>query len=213
MLLEIEAVRLLVHAVVDLILPVGVGGGEVGVSGHEFLKHGSLAVAVEDMGGSDVGVARSSPVGDAPLLGVEHFVAFGYGAGAGGIVDVDCHAVAFTLLGGDDNDTVGSTGTIDRSGGGVFEHLHCLDVGGVDAVDVVGGHTVDDVEGSLLELAVDMPRTLIEPVPPGAASGTTFTPGSLPAREFMMLPEFSLRGSFMFITATAPVRSAFLTVR
>ena len=51
-------------------------------------------------------------------------------------------------------------------------------------------------------------RTRMEPVPPGAASGITFTPASLPERELRMLPEVSLTGFFMSITDTAPVRSA-----
>ncbi len=99
------------------------------------------------MRGLDVGVGRRGPVGHAPLVGVEHLVTFGDGLGRRGVVDVDGQAVALALLGGDDDHTVGSAATVDRGRGGILEHLHGLDVRGVDAVDVVGGDSVYDVEG------------------------------------------------------------------
>lgn len=43
----------------------------------------------------------------------------------------------------DDDYAIRRTRTIYRGRGGIFKHLHCLDVGGVDAVDIVGGHAVD----------------------------------------------------------------------
>ena len=50
-----------------------------------------------------------------------------------------------TLLGGDDDHTVCSTGTVDGGGGSILQHVNGLDVGGVDRVDrTVGQHTIDN---------------------------------------------------------------------
>ena len=132
---------------VYLVLPVGIGGRIVGIAGHVGLQHRSLAVAIEHMRGGYVRVFRSSPVGYAPLVGIEHFVAVGNRLDVGRVVYVDRHAVALALLGGDDYHAVGGTRTVDRGRCSILQHLHGLDVARVDAVDVVGRHTVDDVEG------------------------------------------------------------------
>ena len=51
------------------------------------------------------------------------------------------------LLGGDDDHTVRSTGTVDGGGGSILQHVDGLDVGGVDRVDrTVGQHTIDNEE-------------------------------------------------------------------
>ena len=61
----------------------------------------------------------------------------------------------------------------------------------------------------LVELMERRPRTrMLALPPPGEASVTMFTPGSLPCMEFSMLGSLSLLAPFMSITATAPVRSA-----
>ena len=51
-------------------------------------------------------------------------------------------------LGGDHHHAVGTARTVDGRGRGVLEHLHRLDVGGVDVADVAAhqGESVDDVE-------------------------------------------------------------------
>ena len=128
------------------VLPVGVCCGIVGVACHVGLQHGAVAVAVERMGGRDVRVFRSLPVSLSPLLGIEHVVAFGHGLCAQRVVHVHRHAFALAVLGGDDYHAARSSRTVDRSRGGVFEHLHGLDVARVDAIDIVGRHAVHDVE-------------------------------------------------------------------
>ena len=69
-----------------------------------------------------------------------------------------CAAVVFhadvTFLGpsgGDDYDTVGSSGTVNRCGRSVFKNFHGLDVGGVDHVDVTW-ESVDDPQRVIASL-------------------------------------------------------------
>ena len=91
------------------------------------------------------------------------------------IGDRHLHAALAALLGGDHDDTLGGSGTIEGGSGRTAEHADGLDVlrvdvgdalttrlGGVDAsrlavVAVVDGHTIDDVEG--LVALVDGLRT------------------------------------------------------
>ena len=53
-----------------------------------------------------------------------------------------------TLLGGDDDDTVGGAGTVDGRGGGIFQYGQVGDVGGVQGVEdlVADGCTIEDEE-------------------------------------------------------------------
>ena len=60
-------------------------------------------------------------------------------------VDVDRRLVGLALLGGDDDDTIGSQRAVDTGGGGILQHRHRLHIVGVDLVQgEVGGHVVDN---------------------------------------------------------------------
>ena len=73
-------------------------------------------------------LGHTAPVGDAHLA-----------------VEVHDRGAAGTALGGDDDNTVSGTGTVDGGGGGVLQDVDALDIGRVDGVDgAVGKHTVDD---------------------------------------------------------------------
>ena len=82
------------------------------------------------------------------LLGIQR------GRTLGGVAPSDISVVRslnltnLSLLGGHQNHTVGSTGTIDGSRGGVLQHVDALDVSGVQTVQTVVGcscrDTVDD---------------------------------------------------------------------
>ena len=65
------------------------------------------------------------------------------------LFDVDGHhgIVGLAALGGDDDDTVGATGAVERIGGSVLEDGHALDISGIDAADgAVIRHAVDDIQ-------------------------------------------------------------------
>ena len=81
------------------------------------------------------------------LLGIQEF---------GHLLDVlytietvvsDRHIAGLALLGGNEDNTVGTTGTVNGAGCGVLEDVDALDVGGVQGADAAAGHAVDDVEG------------------------------------------------------------------
>ena len=65
------------------------------------------------------------------------------------VVSVEAHldlAGLAALLGGHEDDAVGSPGTVDGAGGGVLQDVDGLDVVGGEGGDGAVGHTVDDVE-------------------------------------------------------------------
>ena len=116
--------------VVDCIQPVHIGLGEYvvvltcGHSGFDFVLN---------------------------ALGGVHQVPFavGYGRDSGLGLEADIGLVGVAAaLGGDDNHTVGCTGSVNGSGGGILEHGHALDVGRVDGVEVRcgDGDSVQNVE-------------------------------------------------------------------
>ena len=61
-------------------------------------------------------------------------------------IEIDADLALGSLLGGDDDDTVGTCRTIDGGRGGILEHLDALDVVGVEVGDGAAAHTVDDEE-------------------------------------------------------------------
>ena len=127
---------------VDLLLPVGVGGAEdiEGRSGHLAVSH-----ALGDQG--------------AHLVAGQDILVLGDGVDGGRQVHGDVRdgggMALGTLLRGDDDNAVGSTGTVDGGRGGVLEDGEGLDVFRVDggqriahAGDAVigNGQAVNDVE-------------------------------------------------------------------
>ena len=82
------------------------------------------------------------------MSGIQHVKRLDYSLQSCIVVDVDGHAAVLALLGGDDDDTVGGTATVDRSRGGILQDLDGLDIGRVQGVQVlVGGDTIDDIQG------------------------------------------------------------------
>ena len=53
-----------------------------------------------------------------------------------------------TGFGGDQDHTIGGAGSVDGSGGSIFQHVDRFNVGGVQCVDVPAGHTVDHIQRS-----------------------------------------------------------------
>ena len=81
------------------------------------------------------------------LLGIEHFHLVGVGLYGNAGVEVNLNLAFLTLLGGDDDHTVGSTRTVDTGRGGILQHLDALDVVTIQFVHArLRGHTVDDVQ-------------------------------------------------------------------
>ena len=63
-------------------------------------------------------------------------------------VIVDAGLALLAFLRGNQDDAVGSPGTVDGTRGSVLQHLYRLNVGGIHKVNAAGyGHAIDDVEG------------------------------------------------------------------
>ena len=56
-----------------------------------------------------------------------------------------CHTF-LTLLGADDDDTVGSTATVDSGRGGILQNLDVIDIVGREEVDILEGHAVHHIQ-------------------------------------------------------------------
>ena len=64
-----------------------------------------------------------------------------------GEIVADSHLTHLTLLGGHEDHTIGSTGSVDGTRGSILQHLDTLDVAGVDVVKTtLDRHTVDDIQ-------------------------------------------------------------------
>ena len=116
----------------DNLVAVGIGQVVgVGIEGTQAVLHATLVLQDSIVGGT------------------------GHGAMAPGVLPavgesvIDGSLAHAALLGGHEDDTVGSTCTVDGTRGGVLQHLNTLDVIGVHALHtiLVGGHAVNDVEG------------------------------------------------------------------
>ena len=143
-----------------LVEPVGVAGthGGVVVEIHvhrHLVEHGDalgvvapvVVVAQVVVRGVQAVVHRCLPEGAAPLAGVHRLNLVRIERGGYASVEIHLDFAVLALLGGDDDDTVGGTRTIDRGRGGILEHLDALDVIAVQLVHTgLRGHSVDDVE-------------------------------------------------------------------
>ena len=115
---------------------------------HEVLPVGARAILV---GG---GVARCTAGVDQSLIhhrgilrSVENVALLPFALPAIREVVVDAGLTELTALGGDEHHTVGSTRTVDGARGSILQHLHALNVGGVDHVKAaLNRHTVDDIQ-------------------------------------------------------------------
>ncbi len=58
----------------------------------------------------------------------------------------DADPAGLALLGGDEDDTVRTTRTVDGAGGGVLQDVDALDIRGVEGVDAAAGHAVDHIQ-------------------------------------------------------------------
>ena len=87
-------------------------------------------------------------INSTPLLRAEHIEFLRYGLQAGTIPDVHTQAVFLRTLGRDNNDTIGSTRTIDGGRSRILEHLNRLDIARVQRTQVlIGGNTINHIQG------------------------------------------------------------------
>ena len=134
---------------INLILPISIGS--------TFYQLRCVTITIKIMRWLDVGIFASLPVNLSPLFCIKHVVLLGYRLQAGCIVDIDSQLVAFALLGCDDDDTIGSTATIDRCRRGILQNLDRLDVCRIDGIHVfVGSDTINNQERAT---AVDSTHT------------------------------------------------------
>ena len=115
---------------------------------HFVLPVGALAVLIR------IGIDRSLSCVDKTFVhhhsilgGVEHIAVLPWVLPAVREVVVDVYSTLLAALGGDEDDTVGSTCTVDGARGSILQYLNALDVAGVQIVDAaLDGHTINDVE-------------------------------------------------------------------
>ena len=75
-------------------------------------------------------------------------------------IEVDLHLALLTLLGSDDDDTIGSTATIDRSRCSILEHLNALDVITIEFVHTrLGWHTINNIKRIIVVQRTDTTNT------------------------------------------------------
>ena len=80
------------------------------------------------------------------VIGVEHFELFGF------LFHLVIHVVFYLsfaflgTLGGDENYTVGTRGTVDRSRGGILQDVNTLDVVGWDIINTACHYTVNHIK-------------------------------------------------------------------
>ncbi len=137
---------------VDFLLPVGVG-----------IAQGSLGGRIETVEVADEGTDAG---------GVKHFVVLGDGVDGSGHVQSYVHGNAGglgTLLGGNHDNTVGSTGTVDGGGRCILEDGEALDVFRINGGQRIA-HTGNTVIGD--RQAVDDVQRVVGSVDGGAATDT-----------------------------------------
>ena len=143
-----------------------VGADEVLSFGHSVNLVAQTAVGSIEQVGIGKGISLGC-AGTVVILGVKHGPVVGFHVLAGivnhivlgnqthvatplGIESDECLLSGLGLLGGDDDHTVGATGTIDGTGGRILQHRDALDVLGVDAGDVaIIRRTVHDIKRSV----------------------------------------------------------------
>ena len=129
----------------DLLHPVGAGGERVAEVGEaQHVQRGGLVAVGEFLAHQDHVVLRPEHGRQLPRLGVQ--VARGIG---------DARIALASILGGDDDHTVGGSGSVDGARGCILQDVHRLDVARVDVVDVAELHTVHDVERGVVPVGAD----------------------------------------------------------
>ena len=131
-----EHIVLRKSATEHLVLPVGIDTG-VGstISRNAFCFIWELGIVVLEHGFNGAFV----------LFGIHHFQLVGNGSHAQVGVEVNVCFTFLTVLGSDDDYTVGSHRTVDSCGCTVFQYFHALDVLRIHVVNVAR-EAVDDVE-------------------------------------------------------------------
>ena len=75
-------------------------------------------------------------------------------------IEVDLHLALLTLLGSDDDDTIGSTATIDRSRCSILEYLNALDIITIELVHTsLGWHTINNIKRIIVVQRTDTTNT------------------------------------------------------
>ena len=127
--------------VVHLLDPVGPFPGPVHDGLVQFGRKDGCEV---DFG--QAGVFAGQVVQFHVFLGIHHVGHLGDVLAADVAVIRERGAAFLALFGGDQHDTVRSTGTVDGGRGGVLQNVDGFDIVGVQGIDVTAGHAVDDVE-------------------------------------------------------------------
>ena len=130
--------------VTDGVKPVGAGEGTVL---DAVVKLGAEGVRPVDGIPSHVEVHLVLDVH--VLLGVQELGHLLHVLDAVETVVCDGVLAGLALLGGHEDNTVCTTGTVDGAGCSVLEDVDALDVGGVQRIDVTSGNAVDDVQRSI----------------------------------------------------------------
>ena len=108
-----------------------------------------VCIGRTQLGSEGIAVGRTDRIGlghvVAELVGGHDVEPVGIVAEAEAAVVGDLRFAGVTLLGGNDDNAVGGTGTVDRRGGRILEDREALDVVGVDGLERVG-HTLAAVD-------------------------------------------------------------------
>ena len=143
-----------------LVKPVGIGSRS-GTCSVKILVHGDVVkhritlcvVAPVEVVAQTVHVRIETiidialPHHLAKILSVQNLHLVGVGLQGNAGIEVDPYLAFLASLGGDDDDTICRTRTINRCRGGILQDLDALDVITVQLVHAcLGRHTVDDVE-------------------------------------------------------------------
>ena len=80
------------------------------------------------------------------VIGIQHLDVFSHLAYAERGTEVDGHLPLLAALGGHDDDTIGTTGTIDGRGRGILQHINALNVGRSDVADARHGEAIDNIK-------------------------------------------------------------------
>ena len=150
-LLQADTITLHKRGAVNLVLPVGglrqdIGTVQVLVGLQLCLR--AVAIHRRVGRGTIVGIFIGRPIHISPLVGIEQVETALIGLEREGSVEGDVGLALLGALGGDDDDTIGSLCTIDRSRGSVLEHLDALNVVAAEnGTDVFARHhSVNHIE-------------------------------------------------------------------
>ena len=121
----------------------------VGTETDDFVAVGVSQVVRIDIEGRQTVLEAAFVLQDSIIGSTSHGTLSPCALPAVGEVVVDAGLAHLAFLGRHEDDTIGSACTVDGARGGIFQYFHTLNIIGVHAFHtiLVGGHTVNDVEG------------------------------------------------------------------